>query len=56
MASDVVFQEFSACYKDGFVSLNLEWLERLFAVEPHDLEVLEGCQQNIVDKAAEMEK
>ena len=33
-----------------FRDLNLEWLEYYFYVEPHDRDLLESCQEMIIDK------
>ena len=50
MADKVVFRQFSEQFKEQFVALNLEWLKDLFEVEQHDLEVLQGCQEHVIDK------
>jgi len=39
-ASDIRIVDFAPQWRDDFVRLNLEWLERWFAVEPIDREVL----------------
>ena len=41
---DVTFEKFSKRFKNDFVNLNLAWLRESFAVEPHDVAVLEGCE------------
>ncbi len=33
-----------------FRDLNLEWLEHYFYVEPHDRDLLESCEEMIIDK------
>ena len=33
-----------------FRDLNLEWLEHYFYVEPHDLDLLESCEELIIDQ------
>lgn len=37
-------------YAINFKDLNIDWLEKYFVVEPHDSELLENCQENIIDK------
>ena len=34
----------------NFKDLNLEWLEKYFYVEPHDKDLLERCEEVIIDK------
>ncbi|MGI9530791.1 GNAT family N-acetyltransferase [Lutimonas sp.] len=34
----------------NFRDLNLEWLEQFFYVEAHDKELLESCQEEIIDQ------
>ena len=34
----------------NFRDLNLEWLEKYFYVEPHDKDLLERCEEMIIDK------
>ncbi len=36
----------ATCFRD----LNLEWLEHYFYVEPHDRDLLESCEEMIIDK------
>ena len=44
MADEVTFEKFSSKLKQEFVDLNLAWLKDSFAVEPHDVAVLEDCE------------
>ena len=37
-------------YKNDFVTLNLEWLEEYFEVEPYDKKILEDCENQILEK------
>lgn len=37
--------EFSPEYRDDFKNLNVEWLEKYFEVEPHDLEQLDHPEE-----------
>jgi len=41
---------FDAKYAKDFAALNVAWLEKYFVVEPHDVELLKHCQQNIINK------
>ena len=41
---DVTIEKFSEGFKNDFVNLNLAWLRESFAVEPHDVAVLERCE------------
>ena len=40
----MTFEKFSEEFKNDFVNLNLAWLRESFAVEPHDVAVLERCE------------
>lgn len=33
-----------------FADLNIAWLEKYFVVEPHDIELLEKCEETIINK------
>lgn len=37
-------------YKNDFVTLNLDWLEEYFEVEPYDKKILEDCENQILAK------
>ena len=50
MANEIKFEPFSSNHKKDFVNINIQWLEKLFKVEPHDVEVLEGCEENVIKK------
>jgi len=41
---------FSSDLKQHFINLNIEWLETYFYVEPHDAELLNNCEEVIIDK------
>ncbi|NQZ43865.1 MAG: GNAT family N-acetyltransferase [Flavobacteriaceae bacterium] len=41
---------FESAYAKDFARLNIEWLEKFFAVEPHDVELMEDCEANIIGK------
>ena len=42
--AETTFEKFSSKFKQDFVDLNLAWLRESFAVEPHDVAVLEDCE------------
>jgi len=50
MSKEVKIIPFSSQYSTDFKLLNIEWLEKYFVVEPHDAELLEKSQENIIDK------
>jgi len=41
---------FDSKYAKNFAELNVEWLEKYFVVEPHDVELLERCEDTIINK------
>ncbi len=41
---------FDPKYAKDFARLNVEWLEKYFAVEPLDKELLEQCEETIINK------
>jgi GNAT superfamily N-acetyltransferase len=41
---------FSPELSDHFRDLNLDWLEQYFYVEPHDRELLDHCEEVIINK------
>ncbi|MHA7055929.1 GNAT family N-acetyltransferase [Aquimarina sp. M1] len=40
---------FDPKYAKDFTDLNVEWLEKHFVVEPHDVELLERCEETIIN-------
>ena len=40
--------EYSPEFKNDFKRLNLEWIEKFFVVEEHDIEQLEHADENII--------
>ena len=42
--TETTFEKFTSKFKQDFVNLNLAWLRASFAVEPHDVAVLEDCE------------
>lgn len=45
---------FDKRYAKDFKDINLEWIEKYFAVEEHDLEQLGNPQEYIIDKGGEI--
>merc|ERR1712154_38257 len=45
---DIQFRHFTPEHKSDFVHINRQWLDKLFQVEPHDVKVLEGCEESII--------
>ncbi|WP_103866934.1 MULTISPECIES: GNAT family N-acetyltransferase [Aquimarina] len=41
---------FESKYAKEFASLNVEWLEKHFVVEPHDIDLLERCEETIINQ------
>lgn len=41
---------FDPKYAKDFADLNVAWLEKYFVVEPHDVELLERCEETIINK------
>ena len=41
---------FNPKYAKDFAALNIEWLEKYFVVEPHDVELLERCEETIINQ------
>ncbi len=39
---------FESRYAKDFAQLNIAWLEKYFAVEPHDSELMEQCEDTII--------
>lgn len=50
LENDVAIVSFSADLKEPIKTLNIEWLEKYFRVEPKDEKVLSNPQQEIIDK------
>ncbi len=47
---NVTIENFKPEYAKDFARLNVEWLEKYFEVEPHDAELLERCEETIINK------
>ncbi len=41
---------FDPKYAQDFANLNIEWLEKYFVVEPLDVELLQNCEETIINK------
>ncbi|GGX13341.1 GNAT family N-acetyltransferase [Aquimarina muelleri] len=41
---------FESKYAKNFANLNIEWLEKHFVVEPHDIKLLEQCEKTIINE------
>lgn len=52
--SEVTLCRFKECYAKDYKQLNLEWIEKYFAVEEHDLEQLSNPKEYIIDKGGEI--
>ena len=46
----VTILPFDPQYAKDFAQLNIAWLERYFVVEPHDSQLLEQCEETIINK------
>ncbi|THD67785.1 N-acetyltransferase [Robertkochia marina] len=47
---DVSIIPYQRKYRPYFINMNMEWLEQLFEVEEHDREILEKCEEYIIQK------
>ena len=52
--SELTFSNYNKEYAKDFKRLNLEWIEKYFVVEEHDLEQLSNPEENIIDKGGEI--
>lgn len=46
---DLEIIEYDPIYKDDFKNLNIEWIEKYFTIEPHDLEQLDDPEGYILN-------
>ncbi len=51
---DVILSNYNKQYAKDFKRLNLEWIEKYFVVEDHDLEQLGNPEEYIIDKGGEI--
>ena len=45
---------YSPAYREYFIDLNIEWLEKYFAIEPHDKIVFENIEELILKPGGEI--
>ncbi|OJJ19336.1 hypothetical protein BKI52_21220 [marine bacterium AO1-C] len=50
LLDEVKIVDFQPSYQPHFAQLNYEWISRYFKVEPHDQELLDHPQREIIDK------
>jgi putative acetyltransferase len=53
MEKELQIIEYQSVYKEDFKRINVEWIEKYFVVEPHDLEQLED-PQSIIDEGGQI--
>jgi len=51
---DITYSTFKKEYAEDFKRLNLEWIEKYFEVENHDLEQLSNPREYIIEKGGEI--
>src|SRR3954452_19558908 len=52
--TQLTFSIYNKEYAKDFKQLNVEWIEKYFVVEEHDLEQLSNPQENIIDNGGEI--
>lgn len=50
----IIIERFTLDLAEWFKTLNLEWLEKYFSVEPHDVEVLSNPEEHIIKPGGEI--
>ncbi len=50
MTKNLAIAPFEKRLKSHFRTLNEEWLEKYFIIEPYDAKLLENCEEEIIDK------
>ena len=45
---------YSPAYRQHFIDLNIEWLEKYFAIEPHDKTIFENIEEMILKPGGEI--
>ncbi len=53
-ADDIKIVGFDAAYADAFAKLNYEWIEKSYAIEPHDREILDHPVEHIIEPGGEI--
>jgi putative acetyltransferase len=51
---ELIFSNYKKEYAKDFKRINIEWIEKYFTVEEHDLEQLENPEEYIIDKGGEI--
>lgn len=51
---EVEIIEFNENFKSDFARLNYEWIEELFAIEPHDREILDNPVEYIINNGGQI--
>lgn len=54
MTGNIRIETYKPCYKDDFVRLNREWIERYFSIEQSDLRTFEHIDSYILDKGGQI--
>lgn len=49
-AAEVEIVEYDARYQDAYFTLNRQWIEKYWALEPHDIEMLSNPQKYIIEQ------
>ena len=52
--SEVTLCRYDKCYAEDYKRLNLEWIEKYFVVEEHDVEQLSNPEEYIIDRGGEI--
>ncbi|MCL5244763.1 GNAT family N-acetyltransferase [Cellulophaga sp. 20_2_10] len=50
MINNLTFIPYQPKYAKTFKKLNLEWIKKFFEVEEKDIELLDKCEENIINK------
>lgn len=50
MTKNLAIAPFEKRLKSHFKTLNEEWLEKYFVVEPYDAKILDNCEEEIINK------
>ncbi len=52
--SDVAIESFDDRWAEAFAKLNYEWIEKYFAIERHDREILDNPRTEVIDRGGEI--
>jgi septum formation topological specificity factor MinE len=50
----IQIESYQPQYKEAFKTLNLEWIQKYFKVEPHDVEQLENPEKYILESGGQI--